>query len=477
VAGPGERSIVVVVDRFPQVSQTFVVDHIRGLAELGWSVHVAAKAIDYGALQVLDLWGRSITLHELAAPARSDMLSRGAALARAAARHDPRHLRSVNFRSAAYFTGSLRRLLRRVDPSVVHAHFAHNGLLAAMAADGSCPVLVTYHGYDVLQLPLREGWDAFRALLRGTHGVVHSSFLEEHVDRHLDVHLHRVTLGVDGKRFGGANRDDRWPDVLRLLTVGRLVPQKGQGIAIEALANLRSEPRALDANLTVIGDGPNLSRLQDLAKQLAVEDHVRFAGPQPPQAVADAMSKADLLLVPSVERDGWQESFCLVAVEGMASGLAVIGTATGGLAETIGSGGFVVEPDDPVALARRVLSIIEDEGRSAIELRARAQAARFSSEQMREEYGRVTRQVAQSGASRGRRGGRHDRPNRTVGSEGDPVTETARERTPCASRWFKRGPCEQRATLTMNVLRSIMALRNRQQTWYGPSGAARGGLS
>jgi glycosyltransferase involved in cell wall biosynthesis len=391
VAAP---TIVVVAGRFPEFSQTFVVDHLQGLAEHGWAVHVAAREVDWDALAGMEIRSHLHGVHALSAPSRSHPMRR---LTQAlSATQLPRlgQLRSVVVRGAAYHARALRAVLDEIRPEAVHAHFAHNGILAVMASRGQYPVIVNFHGHDVLELPLEEGWAPFSSFLSDTHGVVHSSFLQRRVAEHLDVDLHRVTLGVDPSLFAGGERGPAWPEPLTLLTVGRLVPVKGHDVAIDALARLRSVPSSRKFRLVVIGDGSERPALELRANRLGVTDQVRFLGSQQPEEVARQMTSADVLLVPSVPIGGWEESFCRVAVEGMASGMAVIGTQTGGLAETIGAGGVVVAPGDAVALAEAVSSIVERDTPALIADRARGRASQFVIRRMWEEYDRVTRNVA-----------------------------------------------------------------------------------
>lgn len=380
--------VLVIAGSFPEVSQTFVVDHLKGLIESGWDVGVAARRLHRDRLEAYGL--AHVAAHELT-PSRRKPYQRLRSAFTSVGIGGLRHLGSVNVRAAGYYASSLRKLLNQTEPAVVHAHFAHNGLLASMAARGRCPVIVNYHGYDVLQLARNEGWSHFARFLNGTHGIVHSSFLEREVARHLDVEIHRVTLGVDQELFRGRNRALQWPDALTLLTVGRLEKVKGHHVAIQALAALVGDlPRA---RLVVVGDGPEREALGELANGLGVGDRVEFLGPLLPVGVAQVMADADFLLVPSVPLGGWQESFCRVAVEGLASGLAVVGTRTGGLAETIGAGGWVVEPGDHLELEAKIRDILRSMTPSEVRERARPQAARFDIEKMRTDYDAVTRSV------------------------------------------------------------------------------------
>jgi glycosyltransferase involved in cell wall biosynthesis len=144
---------------------------------------------------------------------------------------------------------------------------------------------------------------------------------------------------------------------LRLLTVGALADRKGQEYAIDALALARKA--GVDAELTLVGDGPNELMLRDLAGQHGVSEHVVFAGlsndPRP------FLKKADLFVLPSR-----QEGFSNALLEAMASGLPVVATDVGGNAEALehGVGGRIVPPRDAAALAAAIIDVAG--GRAAL---------------------------------------------------------------------------------------------------------------
>lgn len=388
----GHSTVLVIAGSFPEVSQTFVIDHIRGLIESGWDVRVAARQLQRDRLEEFGL--ADIGTHELTAPSRRNIYQRLRSALEGVGPGGLRHLRSVSVRAASYYAPSLRRLMEETDPAVIHAHFADNGLLASIAARRRRPVIVNYHGYDVLLLPRNEGWIHFARFLGGSHGIVHSSFLEKEVAAHLDVQLHRVTLGVDQALFCGRNRAQQWPDALMFLTVGRLVKVKGHDVAIRAFASLVGRGDLPLARLVLVGDGLERQALEELATGLGLGDRVVFLGALSQARVAQAMADADFLLVPSLPLGGWQESFGRVAVEGLASGLAVIGTCTGGLAETIGTGGWVVEPGDHLELADKIREILGSVTPFEVGKHARTQARRFDIARMWADYDAVTKSVA-----------------------------------------------------------------------------------
>jgi len=140
----------------------------------------------------------------------------------------------------------------------------------------------------------------------------------------------------------------------RLAVIGRLAPEKGVDLAVEALVELPG------CQLTVVGDGPERSQLELLAQRLGVADRVTFTGwlVSPWATIAPP----DVLLVPSRS-----ESFGLVAVEAMRAGVPVVATTVGGIPEVVGGGeaGILVAPGDPHALAVGVRELLADDARRA----------------------------------------------------------------------------------------------------------------
>lgn len=128
--------------------------------------------------------------------------------------------------------------------------------------------------------------------------------------------------------------------------VGRLVPDKGVGLLMDALKSVHSS--FPEASLRVIGDGPERSALEMQARQLGLSDRVNFSGPLHGDEMVSAMADCGCLVVPSL----CEETFGLAALEGLAVCRWVIVTRRGALPEVIGPFGTVVDPDsEPLALA------------------------------------------------------------------------------------------------------------------------------
>lgn len=156
----------------------------------------------------------------------------------------------------------------------------------------------------------------------------------------LDVAV--IPNAVDGEIFQPGERPNFDGGPLRLLFAGRLSPEKNVGLLLRALA-------ALDADWTldVAGDGEDGPALRALARELGIQERVRFAGFVPREAMPEVYRRAHVLVQPSRF-----EGMSNVVLEAMASGLAVVGADTPGLAELVRheDTGLVVPAGDGPAL-------------------------------------------------------------------------------------------------------------------------------
>ena len=142
--------------------------------------------------------------------------------------------------------------------------------------------------------------------------------------------VHRT--GIDRSLFQVASepradlrqRIDLPIDGALLVTVGALIPRKGQVFAIEALAQIPG------TRLAIIGDGPDLSMLRQLAKDQAVADRVHFLGSLPHSEIARHVQAADVCVLPS-ESEGIANAW----IEALACGTPLVITDAGGAREVI----------------------------------------------------------------------------------------------------------------------------------------------
>ena len=166
------------------------------------------------------------------------------------------------------------------------------------------------------------------------------------------------------------NSSSNVPRTRELIFVGRLVSDKGTNLLLEALRLLETKPR-----LTIAGDGPERTSLERQATDLGLRAQIDFVGAQRGRDLADLLREHEILVVPSL----WQEPFGIVALEGIACGCVVIGSAGGGLAEAIGPCGITFPNGDTGALASAVATLLADPNkRDQLRENAPAHLARFT---------------------------------------------------------------------------------------------------
>jgi glycosyltransferase involved in cell wall biosynthesis len=143
--------------------------------------------------------------------------------------------------------------------------------------------------------------------------------------------------------------------------LGRLVPDKGVDILIDAFSKIQSKCDSL----TIIGEGSQKSELINMAQKLGLKVH--FTGQLEGEELVRELNRHMILAVPSL----WEEPFGNVALEGMACGCVVVGSNAGGLPDAIGPGGILFERGDTFHLADQ-LGLLLDCPQLVEELRKKA---------------------------------------------------------------------------------------------------------
>jgi len=166
-----------------------------------------------------------------------------------------------------------------------------------------------------------------------------------------------------------------------LAFLGRLVSDKGADVLLSALARLGQA--GLRPRLTVIGDGPELSALRAQAATLGLVEQVEFAGEQQDEQIVRRLNEHRILVVPS----RYHEPFGVVALEGIACGCVVVGSAGGGLPEAMGPCGRSFRNGDAEDLAAVLAALLErPEEMEALRAGAAEHLARHGSEQIARLY-------------------------------------------------------------------------------------------
>lgn len=263
-----------------------------------------------------------------------------------------------------------------------HVHYAIPHAIAGflaqqMLGDRAPRMLTTLHGTDITIVGQdRSFFEITRFGIERSDGVTAvSEFLrrmtveEFKIERPIDVipnfvDLERYPVGpVD--RSGIAAAGQRV-----LLHVSNFRPVKRP---LDTVRIFERVSREMDAVLLMVGEGPERSSVQALARRVGVLDRIRFLGTQ--QDIGQIAAMADVFLLPSE-----LESFGLSALEAMACGVPVIGSDAGGLPEVVrhSESGYLLPVGDVEGMAARTIEVLKDDERR----REMGQAARHRVESL-----------------------------------------------------------------------------------------------
>jgi colanic acid/amylovoran biosynthesis glycosyltransferase len=277
-------------------------------------------------------------------------------------------LLAATYKSVAYPRRAYSQV-RKVGASLLHAHFALDGATALpLVSHLGIPLLVTLHGYDVTtsdatfrktiggRLYLarrRQLWNKAALFLCVSQFIrkkaVEAGFPEEK----LLVHY----IGIDQRLFDYVPSQ---ADRKSVLFVARLVEKKGCSYLLEAMADVQR--RHPDAELIVVGSGPQDSSLAEQAKRLSL--NCRFLGAQPQSTIHRLLQSARVFCVPSVTAStGDSEGLGMVFAEAQAMGVPVVSFQHGGIPEVVrhGETGLLAPERDAAALGQYIERLITDD--------------------------------------------------------------------------------------------------------------------
>lgn len=243
------------------------------------------------------------------------------------------------------------------------------------------PYMVWVSGPDIPGFELRYRhvypfiWPFLRSTWQHAAAVVVKCEGEAQMIAQLDsqIDLLQIPNGVDVDAFQpGPPIPDDGP--LQLICVGRLIERKGQHHLIEAVKRLADE--GVDVVLSLVGTGDSQEDYQHLARRLGVSEQVRFVGYIPREEIPAHYAAAHVFVSPS-----YNEGMSIAVLEGLAAGLPVVATITGGTEELItpNVNGLVFDWADIDTLAAHLRMLATDRALARrMSIAARERALLFS---------------------------------------------------------------------------------------------------
>jgi colanic acid/amylovoran biosynthesis glycosyltransferase len=384
--------IAYVCNRYPALSNTFIMREVRALRRLGLEIDVLSlrrPSVDHLLAEAdREEYRRTSFILPLLTRPRRYLGTLAAALRLAPPGPKGTIWQLFYFAEA----GLVWDRCRKRDIHHLHAHFAYVASDVALLAArlGGWTWSFSMHGppefYAVGTTRLAEkvrDADAVICISDFCRSQLMGLVEPEAWDK-----LRVVHCGVSVADFAGELPSRNGTRGIEVLMVGRVVPVKGHPVLIEALAELRR--RGVDARATIVGEGAERANLERMAQRFGVEDRVLFTGAVGQDDIRAHYARADVFCLPS-----FAEGLPVVAMEAMAMGLPVVSTRIMGIPEVVEHGvtGLLVPPARHDLLADALEQLAGDAELRAVMGRAGREKAEAefdaddSAAQLREIYG------------------------------------------------------------------------------------------
>lgn len=355
--------ILYVVNGFPKLSESFVINELHELDRRGHDISVFAfrrpdEKVTHTELQEMDL-----TVHYGERPSFGslpDLLSK-------------RVLNTMVLRQALFVDGPLhhayylhlgKQIIEAVEAEggvdLIHAHFAAGNRIAITyaAAYHDLPCTITAHANEIFSPDSLSRLK--RVCSRFDHIIVPSEYnrryLYEKLDVETDMSVVPATTSVD--KF----EPSKGCIPGRLLTVARLVEKKGHEYAIDAVAELVEQ--GYDVEYHIVGTGKREKFLRERVREQGIENHVEFLGHVSDERLLEELHDAAVFVLPCViASDGDRDVAPVALKEAMATQTACVSTTVSAVPELITSGhdGLLVESNNAQALTEDISKILDDQ--------------------------------------------------------------------------------------------------------------------
>jgi colanic acid/amylovoran biosynthesis glycosyltransferase len=252
--------------------------------------------------------------------------------------------------------------LQEAGISHVHAHFAGMAARTAFWIGKFFPITFSFtaHANDIFaprkfEIGLDKLVGAARVVVTETDYA--EKFLRERFPECAD-RIHRVYNGLNLAEFRRATFSSDPPSIV---AIGRVIVKKGFANLIRASALLVERGKSFRCE--IVGEGPLENQLRAQIEQLRLQEFVQLPGPKPQHELRARLANASVFVLPSVpEPEGGMDNLPTVIMEAMATGLPVVSTRVGGIPEMVidNQTGFLVQPEDAVALAGAIEKVTND---------------------------------------------------------------------------------------------------------------------
>lgn len=381
-----DKKVLFFVRSFPVLSQTFVLNQVKDLADEGIDVQVLSVnpiQEDTGAVNNIFGENTSIKVSSILNTPHGIMsyIYMLFGLLYCMVSRDRHQLVSLYFhfikKNNKFLAKDLMCIVwflrnKGVIADSCIAHFGSNGVVMDYLIQAklvNCPKLFTiFHGYEISRYDQLDIWEGLYGKMGGVLLPISEYWKSKLIELGASPKKIKVVhMGVDINRF--AYLEKPVSETLSILSVARATEKKGLIYGIEAVL---SSP--VECVYRIIGDGGLMDSLKVFSSNHSNSHRVVFEGARPSSFVAETLKSTDLFMLPSVrDSKGDMEGIPVSLMEAMASGVVVLSTIHSGIPELIehGKTGFLVEEKDSLSISNMILDISKRNDLNDIRRRAR----------------------------------------------------------------------------------------------------------
>lgn len=370
--------VTIASESFPQVSETFVLNHVTSLIKKNIKVTVTSiyapsstliKHEEYSKYRksfntFYEKKHKSLYISKLR---YVTFLYDALSAFFIAPKVFVKLISSSNITQKQTYLSAFRHKKHYNTSDIIHAHFGYIGKRLTELKDiglinNNIPIVCSFHGYDIDTPTYFKNYLFYKHFFEEVNLVISNS---EYLKKRLietgckASKIEILKVGVDTNKFTPTATQKK-RNSFQIITVARLIEVKGIEYGIKAIKTLVNKGYT-DIKYNIIGDGNLYNTLRLLISHLKLNDHVFLHGPKSQEEIYNFYNNSNLFILPSiVSSEGRAETQGLVIQEAQSMELPIIVTDVGGIPEGIipDETGFLVPEKSPEAIAEKIEYLI-----------------------------------------------------------------------------------------------------------------------